>query len=104
MKMARKSKETRIAPRSWAKTKGANLLAPLLTCLFSMSSWLRGVDSNHRPLGYELVYTIKNKRLVGTDGQFGSRFIRLRLVMIGSGKGAGKTAAWLLRQQRFTRQ
>jgi hypothetical protein len=32
-------------------------------------SWLRGVDLNHRPLGYELAYTIENKFLSGTSGE-----------------------------------
>jgi hypothetical protein len=37
--------------------------------------WLRGVDLNHRPLGYESEKALWNHRLAGTDGLCGSRFI-----------------------------
>ncbi len=36
-----------------AKRKGPVISSPCLTSVFSMSAWLRGVDLNHRPLGYE---------------------------------------------------
>ena len=38
---------------SQTKKNGAHLRAPLQADDFNMSSWLRGVDLNHRPLGYE---------------------------------------------------
>ena len=36
-----------------AKKKGPVISSPCITSVFSMSAWLRGVDLNHRPLGYE---------------------------------------------------
>jgi hypothetical protein len=36
-----------------AKAKGPVNSGPFVSSLLSMSPWLRGVDLNHRPLGYE---------------------------------------------------
>jgi hypothetical protein len=37
----------------WANEKRLALASLLITSLFSMSAWLRGLDLNQRPLGYE---------------------------------------------------
>gem|GEM_PF-5473193 len=37
----------------FANENGAAISSPAVSALFCMSSWLRGVDLNHRPLGYE---------------------------------------------------
>ena len=40
--------------RGQSEQKGREPIFRLpLTCLFSIRIWLRGVDLNHRPLGYE---------------------------------------------------
>ena len=36
-----------------AQKQRGRMTGPAVTSLFSMSAWLRGVDLNHRPLGYE---------------------------------------------------
>jgi hypothetical protein len=36
-----------------AKKNGTSFPGPAASIAFSISSWLRGVDLNHRPLGYE---------------------------------------------------
>jgi len=35
------------------KPTGLTIASPVVSYVFSVRTWLRGVDLNHRPLGYE---------------------------------------------------
>src|ERR1039457_445612 len=45
--------KTRTIHGHCAKKNGTSFSGPAASIVFSISSWLRGVDLNHRPLGYE---------------------------------------------------
>ena len=45
--------KTRTIHGHCAKKSGTEFSGPAISIVFSISSWLRGVDLNHRPLGYE---------------------------------------------------
>src|SRR5664279_3864198 len=45
--------KTRTIHGHCAKKNGTSFSGPVASIAFSISSWLRGVDLNHRPLGYE---------------------------------------------------
>jgi hypothetical protein len=45
--------KTRTIHGHCAKKNGTSFSGPAASIAFSISSWLRGVDLNHRPLGYE---------------------------------------------------
>src|ERR1039458_9053684 len=45
--------KTRTIHGHCAKKNGTSFSGPAASIVFSISSWLRGVDLSHRPLGYE---------------------------------------------------